>query len=120
MRFLVVDDLARNRELLRLMLESMGHEVHEAVSGPEAVAQVAVLHPDVVWMDVFMPGEYDGLEATRRIKADPALSCRIVVQTARPSHLDVQQAKEAGADEVLLKPFKYHDVVDRVVALGKL
>jgi CheY-like chemotaxis protein len=94
---LVVDDNADNRAILVARLESQGFATAEAEDGPEALEAVLRLRPDLLLLDVMMPG-MDGLEVTRRLKADPALPFTpILLVTARTAVQDVVQGLEAGA-----------------------
>src|SRR3979409_52478 len=95
--------------------------VGEAATGAEALQQVRALHPDVVVMDIRMPG-MDGLEATRRITIDPALSqTRVLVLTTFELDEYVFGALDAGASGFLLKGGELADLVHaiRVVAGGE-
>jgi CheY-like chemotaxis protein len=67
--------------------------------------------PDLVFMDILMPGEYNGLEAIRRLKADPAFTGKIICQSAKASGHDHQEGLAAGADGYLTKPFRRQDVL---------
>lgn len=71
--------------------------------------------PDLIMMDVMMPGALDGLEATRVLKNDPMTSnCVVIMLTARGQSLDIQKGLEAGADEYLVKPFSPLELLRKV------
>ena len=101
---LIVDDQALVRAGFRMILEIEPdlHVVGEAADGDQAVAQVAALGPDVVLMDVRMPG-IDGIAATRRIMADPSCQARVVMLTTFDMDEYVYAALQAGASGFLLK-----------------
>jgi CheY-like chemotaxis protein/anti-sigma regulatory factor (Ser/Thr protein kinase) len=105
LRFLVADDDAINRVLLRALLEQAGHAVIEAGDGEQAVEAFARERPDAVLLDVMMPG-LDGYEAARRIKA-LAGECfvPILFLTALGDEASLQRCIEAGGDDFLTKPF---------------
>ena len=106
---LVVDDAAFMRMLLRDILSIGGYEVHEAVDGDDAVMRYFELLPDVVTMDVTMPGR-DGIEAVAAIvEGDP--SARVIVVSALGDHDVVQSALDAGAFGYLVKPFQPDNVL---------
>jgi signal transduction histidine kinase/ActR/RegA family two-component response regulator len=104
-RVLVVDDLAPNRLVARILLESAGHEVGLASDGAEAVAAVQAGGYDLVLMDIHMPG-MDGIEATRRIRAQEGDGprVRIVALTADTLPEQMHRCRAAGMDGYLLKP----------------
>ena len=103
-RLLVVDDGIDSRHLLRGMLEPAGFEVHEACDGVQALDAIVQLRPELVLMDWRMP-LLDGLEATRRLRADRSLPQPCVVILAASAFEEArQQALAAGADEFLRKP----------------
>lgn len=103
-RVLLVDDHAVMRAGFRMILESQEDivVVGEAATGAEAVAAARALSPDVVCMDVQMP-DMDGLEATRRITADPAVTASVVIVTTFDRDDYLFQALAAGASGFLLK-----------------
>ena len=112
-RVLLADDQAMVRSGLRLILELRGVEVvGEAADGAEAVTLAAELEPDVVLMDVRMPGT-DGIEATRRIVA-AGLPCRVVVLTTFDLDQHVYDALRAGAAGFLLKDASADQLVGAV------
>jgi signal transduction histidine kinase len=104
-RVLVVDDVAPNRMVARILLEGAGHEVALATDGAEAVEAVRQGGFDLVLMDIHMPG-MDGLEATRRIRAEEAGRRRvpIVALSADALREQVEQCRAAGMDGHLAKP----------------
>jgi DNA-binding NarL/FixJ family response regulator len=120
-RVLLVDDHAMMRAGFRMILEADGafEVVGEAATGTEAVARTRALQPDVVCMDVQMP-DMDGLEATRRIVADPETSAAVLVVTTFDRDDYLFSALEAGASGFLLKNAGPEELVAavRVVAAG--
>jgi len=120
-RVLLVDDHAVMRAGFRMILEAQGDitVVGEASTGAEAVAAASTLHPDVICMDVQMP-DMDGLEATRRIVSDPAISAVVVVVTTFDRDDYLFQALHAGASGFLLKNAGPEELVTavRVAAAG--
>lgn len=121
-RVLLVDDHAMMRAGFRVILESSpGIEVvGEASTGTEALAQTAALGPDVVCMDVQMP-DMDGLEATRRLVADPDVTASVIVVTTFDRDDYLFAALEAGASGFLLKNAGPEQLLSavRVVASGE-
>ncbi len=117
-RILMVEDQPEIRKLIRMALEFEGWSVDEALDGPSGVAKAQAIKPDLVVMDVMMPGEFNGLEACRRIKALADLpAVKVVVVSSKGLVVDVEAAKEAGADEYIFKPFRPLDLVDVIERL---
>ena len=113
-RILVVDDQPDKRRILRDLLTSVGHEVIEALTGEEAVASVEARVPDLILMDIQLPG-IDGYEATRRIKAKPALrAIPLIVVTSYALSGDETKALAAGADAYVSKPFSPRALLAKV------
>lgn len=121
LRVLLVDDHAVVRTGFRMILESEPDitVVGEATTGVEAVSEASALHPDVICMDVQMP-DMDGLEATRRITADPSIAAHVVVVTTFDRDDYLFQALAAGASGFLLKNAGPEELVTavRVAAAG--
>ena len=113
-RVLVVDDERPIRTVVRGFLEREGMLVAEAADGPAAVEQTRTFAPDVVVLDIMLPG-FDGLEALRRIRtfADPY----VLLLTARSEEVDRIVGLTVGADDYLTKPFSPRELVARVGAL---
>jgi DNA-binding NarL/FixJ family response regulator len=120
-RVLLVDDHAVMRAGFRMILESAAGitVIGEAATGREAVAAATSLHPDVICMDVQMP-DMDGIEATRRITADPAVTASVVIVTTFDRDDYLFQALAAGASGFLLKNAGPEELVAavRVAAAG--
>ena len=116
---LVVDDLPENVRLLQAVLEPRGYTVVTAMSGAEALEQVASQPIDMVLLDVSMPG-MDGFEVCRRLRAEPATSfLPIVMVTASGSEEKVAGIK-AGADDFIPKPFDQDELLARVRSLLRI
>ena len=119
-RVLVVDAAAVIRQLIAINLELEGFEVHEAVDGLDALDKARELDPDVVTLDVMMPG-LDGFATARRLRTDPLTSrARIVLISARTRPADLEKGDDAGADDYVTKPFDPDEVVDAVRRLAAL
>jgi two-component system, cell cycle response regulator DivK len=104
-RILLVEDHEDNRRIVRDLLTSAGYELIEAVTGEEGVAMAETGRPDLILMDIQLPG-LDGYEATRRIKANPALrQIPIIAVTSYALSGDDVKAREAGCDAYVTKPF---------------
>ena len=119
-RILVVEDEEDNRRIVRDLLTSVGYEIIEAVTGEDGVTAAATHLPDLILMDIQLPG-LDGYEATRRIKANPALPFMpIILVTAKADSKDVVAGLEAGADEYLTKPVDQAALVARVKSMLRI
>jgi two-component system cell cycle response regulator DivK len=104
-RVLVVEDQEDNRQIVRDLLTSVGYELIEAVTGQEGVSLAESQRPDLILMDIQLPG-LDGYEATRRIKAKPELrQIPIIAVTSYALSGDDVKAKQAGCDDYVTKPF---------------
>jgi len=112
-RILVVDDEESIRTLLAFPLRRDGHEVVTASSGPEALERFETLRPDLVLLDVMLPG-IDGVEVCRRLRRQSAVP--IIMLSARGEELDRVAGLEAGADDYVTKPFSVRELRSRVRA----
>jgi two-component system cell cycle response regulator DivK len=113
-RILVVEDNEDNRRIVRDLFTSAGYELLEAVTGEDGVALARRERPDLVLMDIQLPG-FDGYEATRRIKADPGLAgVPVVVVTSYALSGDDVKAMAAGADGYVSKPFSPRALLAKV------
>jgi DNA-binding response OmpR family regulator len=115
MRVLVVDDDPLVRNLLSAVLQDARFDLDEAVDGEDALHIAAARPPDVVVLDVMMPG-VNGFEVCRMLRGDPAFAgTRIVMLTARTSDATRAEAFAAGADAFFTKPFSPLDLIETVM-----
>lgn len=113
-RVLVVDDEAPIRALVRSYLEVGGFDVREAATGPAAVADVRDWAPDLVVLDVMLPG-FDGVEVCRQIRTFS--DAYVLMLTARGEEIDRIVGLTVGADDYLVKPFSPRELVTRAKVL---
>lgn len=119
-RVLVVDDILPNIKLLEAKLSSEYYDVLTATSGPEALKVIASGAPDIVLLDVMMPG-MDGFEVCRQIKGNPETAhIPVVMVTALTDSADRVKGLEAGADDFLSKPLNDTALMARVRSLVRL
>jgi two-component system KDP operon response regulator KdpE len=112
-RVLVVDDEPQIRRVMRTTLTGAGYEVDDAKTGEEALGKVREFRPDLVLLDVNMPG-MSGLATCRAIRADSNIA--IVMLTVRSSESDKVEALDAGADDFVTKPFSTPELLARIRA----
>lgn len=113
-RILVVDDEQAIRSLVTSVLQELGHEVHSAPSGQEAILLAKQHRPDLVLLDLLMPG-MNGIEVCRELRANPATrECRIIVVSGVDARMALEESIIAGADDFLQKPFKSLELAVRV------
>lgn len=113
-RILVVEDVEMNRKIVRIVLKAKGHEILEAVDADEALAILQVELPDLILMDIALPG-ISGEDLTRQIKAN-AEWCHvpIIAFTAAAMKGEREQFRDAGCDDYISKPVDTHALVDMV------
>ena len=113
-RILVVEDQQDNRQILRDLLTSANFEVIEAADGETGLAAAAAQRPDLILMDIQLPG-IDGYEATRRLKADAALhAIPIIIVTSYALAGDDDKARAAGCDAYISKPYSPRQLLAKV------
>jgi two-component system cell cycle response regulator DivK len=112
---LMVDDDRHSRQIVRDLLESVdGFEMIEAVTGPDGVLAAEAHQPDLILMDVQLPG-FDGFEATRRIKANPTLQhIPIIAVTSYAMGGDEARAMAAGCNGYVSKPLRPTVLLDTI------
>jgi CheY-like chemotaxis protein len=102
---LVVDDNADIRRLFRAMLGS-AHSISEAQDGLSALEMIRQTHPKLVFLDVMMPGELNGLQVLSKVREDSLLNnIPVIMVTARGQDIDLANAERHGADGYVVKPF---------------
>ncbi|MEO3691937.1 response regulator transcription factor [Roseateles paludis] len=105
-KVLIVEDQDDIRELIRVTLEFENFELGEAANGESALAQAKAQRPDLILLDVMMPGGMDGIEVCRRVRGDSGLrKAKIVMLSAKGQQADRAAGYSAGADDYLTKPF---------------
>ncbi len=112
---LVVDDNRDNIEILRAFLESRGYTVSEAPDGKTALARMEQVRPELVLLDVMMPG-MDGWQVCRTIKNHPdyGTATRVVMVTAKGAFEDKFEGLRSGADDYLVKPVDFKELLEKV------
>jgi two-component system cell cycle response regulator DivK len=113
-RILIVEDQEDNRRIVRDLLAHAGYDLIEATTGEDGVALASSEHPDLILMDIQLPG-LDGYEATRRIKSSAALAAiPVIAVTSYALSGDDVMAREAGADAYITKPFSARELLSTV------
>jgi two-component system KDP operon response regulator KdpE len=112
-RILVVDDQPQMRRFMRSTLTSAGYEIDDAKSGEEALNKLRDFHPDLIVLDMNMPG-IGGLAACREIRLSTTIA--IIMLTVRNSEADKVAALDAGADDFVTKPFSTPELLARIRA----
>ncbi|MBN1680721.1 MAG: response regulator [Anaerolineae bacterium] len=116
-RILVIDDDANLLQMVKLMLERVGHQVEISDSGEEGIALAAKNQHELAIIDVMMPG-LSGYDVVRRMREDSRTArIPIIILTARSQPMDKHMALEAGANAFLSKPVTSHELTDRVDAV---
>jgi CheY-like chemotaxis protein len=116
-KILVVDDDPNVRFLISELLTRGHYEVSQAVNGDQAWQMVHSQMPDLVVLDIMMPG-IDGIEVCRRIKTAPALQhIKVIMVTAKTEGKDIQAGLAAGADHYITKPFKITELSAKIKEL---
>lgn len=109
---LIVDDNAAHARIAQQVLELAGYTCACADTGEEAIERIAAAPPDLVLMDLFLPG-MSGLEAARQLKATPATAAiPIIAITSHRQAFSVDEATRAGVEAYIAKPFHYADLIE--------
>jgi DNA-binding response OmpR family regulator len=113
-RVLIADDEPNIVASLEFLMEQAGYEVKVAASGQEALELVASFRPDLVLLDVMMPGK-NGYEVCQSLKSDPATrAVKVVMLSAKGRDVEVAKGLELGADAYVTKPFSTRDLVAQI------
>jgi two-component system KDP operon response regulator KdpE len=114
-KILVVDDEPRVVRLVTEVLGAVGYRVIAAARGESAIEMVAMEQPDLVLLDIRLPGDLDGYEICRRVREFSDVA--VIMLTARAQESDVLRGFDVGADDYLTKPFSAKELVARVKAV---
>lgn len=123
-KILVIEDDPDSRDLARYSLELAGHEVRDAATAEAGIEIARMDRPDLVVLDLSLPGALDGLQAARVMKSEPALAAiPLVAVTAQAMRVDRARAMDAGFDEFFVKPIAdledFCATVDRLAVRGE-
>lgn len=114
-RILIVDDHGDLRKLVRLTLDLGEYELHEAEGGMRALELMDVVRPDVMILDVMMPGELNGIQVCEQIKsAEATRHIKVFLLSAKGQQTDIDVGLAAGADGYLVKPFSPLQLIETV------
>ncbi len=114
-KILIVDDQLEVRELVEVTLRVEDYQIFQAKSGEEAIEIAKAEKPELIIMDIMMPGGMDGLEATRILKNDSETKeCTIIMLTTKGQQADREAGLEAGADDYFAKPFSPLELIKKV------
>jgi DNA-binding response OmpR family regulator len=112
---LIVDDQAELRKLVRMTLECDDYELHEAKDGQQALTLAKLLQPDLVILDIMMPGEIDGYQVCKKLKEECSEKiASVILLTAKGQMTDLKEGIRAGADNYLIKPFSPLELIEYV------
>ncbi len=111
---LMIEDDGDLRLLIKRCLKKDAHEVHEAWSGEEGLEKLSALKPDLVILDLGLPG-MNGIQVCQKIRATPeSASVPVIVLTSEDKHSVMEECKAAGANEFITKPVDIHQIRDVV------
>jgi len=113
-KLLIIEDDASSREVVRLAMQGQPYELTEATTGDEGLERALADHPDLILLDINMPG-MSGLDVCRKLRADGQMM-PIIMLTAKSDTIDKVVGLEVGADDYVTKPFEVRELLARVGA----
>jgi DNA-binding response OmpR family regulator len=112
---LIVDDQSELRKLVRMTLDFGDYELHEAEDGQQALEVTKIIQPDLVILDVMMPGKVDGYQVCEKLKKDNNKKIPyVILLTARGQKTDLDEGERVGADNYIVKPFSPLELIGNV------
>ncbi len=116
-RILIVDDQDDIRTLIRMILATKNYTLDEAHDGSSAMKRIKLQPPDLILLDIMMPGAPSGLDILRSIKEGPLINAKVVMISAKGQAKDVLEARIMGCDGYIVKPFTQQQLLDIVGTL---
>jgi DNA-binding response OmpR family regulator len=114
-KILIVDDEEKVRKLVEVTLSVGDLEILHASSGDEALSAARETKPDLILLDIMMPGRMDGLDVCRILKKDPETkNIYVIMLTAKGQQADKENGFAAGADDYFVKPFSPMELMDKI------
>lgn len=114
-KILIVDDKQEIRDLVEVTLRISDYKIFKASNGEEGVRIAREEKPDLIIMDIMMPGKIDGLQAAKLLKSsEDTRGSTILILTAKGQKADLEKGKEAGVDGYFVKPFSPLELIKRV------
>ena len=119
-KIIIADDIPEIRKLVELTLRSNNYQIFQAENGEKTIEIAKNIKPDLIILDVMMPGEFNGIEVTRILKTDlETKDSKIILLTAKDEITEKEEGFNAGADDYFTKPFSPLDLIKKVdEALG--
>lgn len=117
-KILIVDDEEKVRKLVEVTLSVGGLEILHASSGDEALGVARESRPDIILLDIMMPGALDGFDVCRVLKDDPdTKDIYVIMLTAKGQEADKKRGLALGADDYFVKPFSPMELMDKIDAI---
>ena len=118
-KILIVEDQSELRKLVRMTLEHEPNELHEACDGDAGLHMLTAIDPDILLLDVMVPGSIDGLQLCELIKSNPKTRHKkVLILSVRGQYADVKAWQSANADDYMVKPFSPRELINKVEALA--